>query len=161
MSQWASRLWASLTLLLVMGVAHAAIDTYTFSNEQNEQRFQHLTDEFRCPKCQNQNIADSDSPIASDLRREVHRMVEEGKSDQSIIDFMVTRYGEFVLYRPRIEKETWLLWFGPGALLVVGLVIVALVARHRRKRIAPQNSAQLSAEDSEQLKKLLDQDKRS
>lgn len=91
---------AGLALGLV-AVAHAAIDTYEFASEAERQRYRTLVEELRCPKCQNQNIADSNAPIAMDLRDEVYQMVEAGKTDAQIIDFLVARYGDFVLYNPR------------------------------------------------------------
>lgn len=163
-----------LTLLLLLpGLSQAAIDAYEFSDEQNEKRFQQLTNELRCPKCQNQNIADSDAPLAADLRREVYRMLEQGESDEQIIDFMVTRYGDFVLYRPRVNEVTWLLWYGPFVLLGTGLLVVVLISRNRRQlageRAERQTEADdkaggyapepgLKAEEAERLKALLQQD---
>jgi len=162
-----------LTLLLLLpGLSQAAIDAYEFSDEQNEKRFQQLTNELRCPKCQNQNIADSDAPLAADLRREVYRMLEQGEPDENIIDFMVTRYGDFVLYRPRVNEVTWLLWYGPFILLGIGLLTVVLISRNRRQsagsateatRTADESGAYtpepgLAAEEAERLKTLLQQD---
>ncbi|RML38486.1 Cytochrome c-type bioproteinsis protein CycL, partial [Pseudomonas syringae pv. maculicola] len=77
-------------------------------------RYSELTRELRCPKCQNQDIADSNAPIAADLRKEIYRMLGEGQSNQKIIDFMVDRYGDFVRYKPSLNARTWLLWFGPA-----------------------------------------------
>ncbi len=157
-------------MLLAPLSAQAAIDAYEFTDEQNEDRFQQLTNELRCPKCQNQNIADSDAPLAADLRREVYRMLEEGEPDESIIDFMVTRYGDFVLYRPRVNETTWLLWYGPFVLLGIGVLVVVLISRNRRQvsRSAAdkpaaasgqyQASEALSAKETERLNKLLQQD---
>lgn len=163
-------------LMLLPAIAQATIDAYEFSDTQNEKRFQQLTGELRCPKCQNQNIADSDAPLASDLRREVYRMIEQGKEDEQIIDFMVTRYGEFVLYRPRVNEVTWLLWYGPFVLLGIGLLAVVMISRNRRQRQASRpgeghdsvHSASrsdvytpepgLDAEEAERLKKLLQRD---
>lgn len=156
-------------MLLVPLSAQAAIDAYEFTDAQNEERFQQLTNELRCPKCQNQNIADSDAPLAEDLRREVYHMLEAGEPDESIIDFMVTRYGDFVLYRPRVNETTWLLWYGPFVLLGIGVLAVVLISRNRRrdagmsKRAADvesqyQASESLSTEEAERLKKLLQQD---
>jgi cytochrome c-type biogenesis protein CcmH len=80
--------------------------------------FRELTKELRCPKCQNQDIADSNAPIAADLRKEIFRMLGEGKDNQQIIDFMVDRYGDFVRYKPALNAKTALLWFGPAGLLL-------------------------------------------
>ena len=129
MKRW---LAAAVLALGLAGVAHAAIDTYEFANDAERERFRELTKELRCPKCQNQDIADSNAPIAADLRKEIFRMLGEGKDNQQIIDFMVDRYGEFVRYKPELNSHTWLLWFGPGGLLLGGVwVIYLIVARHR------------------------------
>lgn len=104
-------------LALTMSVAAmAAIDTYEFDTEEQRARFYQLSNELRCPKCQNQNIADSNSPIATDLRREIFRMLDEGQSNEQITEFMVMRYGEFVRYKPALTAQTAVLWFRPGVL---------------------------------------------
>ncbi|MCL4128630.1 UNVERIFIED_CONTAM: hypothetical protein GTU68_002885 [Idotea baltica] len=87
-----------------------AAELKEFSSDQLRDRFQVLVTELRCPKCQNQNLADSNSPISADLRTEIFRMLEEGSTDQEIIDFLVVRYGEFVMYRPPVKKTTLILW---------------------------------------------------
>ncbi len=133
-------LYSLLIVLFSLG-AHAAIDTYEFKDDESRQRFQQLVDELRCPKCQNQNLADSNSPIAEDLRREVYRMVDNGEDDDAILDFMVTRYGEFVLYRPRMTENTWVLWYGPFILLAVGFVVVLFITRKRKATENATNSA--------------------
>ena len=115
MKRWLLAVALGLTLA---GAAHAAIDTYEFADDAERARFRELTQELRCPKCQNQDIADSNAPIATDLRREIYRMLGEGKSNQQIIDFMVDRYGDFVRYKPALTGKTAVLWFGPLALLV-------------------------------------------
>jgi len=151
------RLLAAVFCSLALGgFAQAAIDTYEFSNEAERQRFRQLTNELRCPKCQNQNIADSDAPIAMDLRREIFRMLEDGQGDEQIVDHLVDRYGDFVRYNPPVELRTLLLWYGPWALLGGGLLaLVVIVVRRRRVENAPQN-ALLSAEEQERLSQLLD-----
>ena len=125
------RLLAAAVLALgLAGVAHAAIDTYEFAKDGDRERFRELTKELRCPKCQNQDIADSNAPIAADLRKEIFRMLGEGKDNQQIIDFMVDRYGDFVRYKPALTARTWLLWFGPGILLHLQLGNALLVERY-------------------------------
>ena len=95
-----------------------------FANQQQQERFNKLTEELRCLVCQNQNLADSDAPLAHDLRREVHEMVLAGRTNKQIKEFLVTRYGDFVLYRPPVQKNTYLLWLGPLVLLLIGALIL-------------------------------------
>jgi len=95
-----------------------------FDNQQQEDRFNQLTQELRCLVCQNQNLADSDALLAHDLRAEVHEMLLAGKSDDEIKQFMVERYGDFVLYRPPVQENTYLLWLGPLGILLIGALIL-------------------------------------
>lgn len=108
------------------------IEMDQLSNPELSTRYRKLIEEYRCPKCQNQNLAGSDSPISADLRREIRRMLEEGASDEQISDYLVARYGDFVLYRPRLQQGTYLLWWGPGLLLVVGLSVAGMVISRQR-----------------------------
>jgi cytochrome c-type biogenesis protein CcmH len=130
------RLIAGIALGLgVLDNGYAAIDTRDFADDSQRQRYYDLAAVLRCPKCQNQNIAESGSPIASDLRGEIQRMLGEGRSDEKIIESMVSRYGDFVLYDPPLSPRTALLWLGPAALLLVGgLAVVAIVASRRNSR---------------------------
>ena len=155
MKRWLTAIAFGLTLT---GVAHAAIDTYEFKNDAERDRFRDLTKELRCPKCQNQDIADSNAPIATDLRREIFRMLGEGKDNQQIIDFMVDRYGDFVRYKPALTGKTTILWFGPLGLLVGGLVVIGVIVGRRRSQRATQVDT-LSAEERQRLDTLLDKTK--
>lgn len=155
MRRW---LAGALLGLSIAGVAHAAIDTYQFADDAERERYHVLTKELRCPKCQNQDIADSNAPIAADLRREIFRMLGEGKDNQQIIDFMVDRYGDFVRYKPALTARTWLLWFGPGILLLGGFGMLALIVRKRRTQAAG-GTVDLSPEERERLTKLLDKER--
>ncbi len=103
-----------------------------FRDGAEEARFRALVSQLRCVMCQNQSLADSNAQIAHDLRREVLDLMREGRSDAEIERFLVARYGEFVLYRPRVESKTWLLWFGPALLVLVGGVVVARIVRRHR-----------------------------
>ena len=139
----------------LVGAARAAIDTYEFKDEVERERFRSLTEELRCPKCQNQNIADSNAPIATDLRREIYRMLDDGRSDKEIVDFLVMRYGDFVMYKPPLDSRTWLLWYGPFGLLGLGAVgLCVLVLRRRKVERAPERVA-LSSAERERLDALL------
>ena len=107
----------------------AAIETYEFESAQMEADYRKLIDELRCLVCQNQNLSASDADLARDLRRETYEMLQEGKSPQQVIEFMVARYGDFVLYRPQFKTNTYLLWLGPFLLLL--FVLYLLVRRLR------------------------------
>lgn len=136
----------------------AAIDAYEFQDEETRKRFQSLTEELRCPKCQNQNLSDSNSPIAKDLRNEVYRMLDQGDDNSTIVDFMVARYGEFVLYRPRVGVDTYLLWYGPFGLLLIGIVVVIVMTRRKKQSNTEASGAQLDENERKQLNSLLNQD---
>ncbi|WP_448546518.1 cytochrome c-type biogenesis protein [Thalassotalea fusca] len=146
-----NKLVLTTLFLLLSAFSTYGADTYVFKDEVTEKRYQALVKELRCPKCQNQNLADSNSPIAKDLRHEVYQLLEQGKADKEIVDFMVARYGEFVLYRPKVSNLTYVLWFGPAILLLIGAIVVVLILRRNR---LPQAET-LSEEQQEKLKKLL------
>lgn len=102
-----------------------------FRDAVEERRFHALAAELRCVMCQNQSLADSNAQIAVDLRHEVLSLMRQGKTNAEIKDFLVARYGEFVLYRPQVESKTWLLWFGPAVVLLAGGLVVAGIVRRR------------------------------
>ena len=145
-----------MQLLVISGSALSVVEVKGFSSEQMRERYHVLVTELRCPKCQNQNLADSNSPISVDLREEIFRMLEEGKNDQEIIDFLVARYGEFVMYRPPVKKTTLMLWFMPGMLLLAGLVI--LLSVRRRHAGVTATVAALAVDEKARLTKLLRDD---
>lgn len=154
-------LWKALILNLVLfGSAYASIETYEFENEADRARYKTLTEEIRCPKCQNQNIADSNAPIAVDLRAEVYRLVEDGQSNDEIVTYLVDRYGDFVRYRPAINKQTYILWYGPAALLIIGFLTIGVVVWRRKRNTAllsAEQKTQLTAEEQARLNALLAQ----
>lgn len=117
--------------------AEGAIEAFQFADAAQEARYRALTEEFRCPKCLNTNLAGSDAPIAADLRATVHRLILEGASDQAIRDFLQARYGDFVLYDPPLRRGTLLLWMAPALLLAIGVAVVVVLARRRRGAAEP------------------------
>ena len=147
-----------LLLMLLAPVALAAIDTYEFETEEQRARFYEVSGELRCPKCQNQNIADSDAPIAMDLRREVHRMVTEGKDNNEILDFMVQRYGDFVRYKPALTPATIILWFAPAAMLLAGLIILIVMLRRRQRALREAAANPMSKDEQQRLQSLLERE---
>lgn len=118
--------------VLLSATMARAIDTgVAFDDPELQARYEHLIEEVRCLKCQNQNLRDSNAFLASDLRREIRRLLAEGKSDAQIYDFLVARYGEFALYRPRMSGKTLVLWLAPLVLLLGGGLIVARILKAR------------------------------
>jgi cytochrome c-type biogenesis protein CcmH len=137
-------------LALWTSVVFAAIEIREFSTEENRETFHNLTKELRCPKCQNQDIADSNAPIAKDMRQQVHRLVEEGKSHDQVVDYMIERFGEFVTYKPKVSSETLVLWYGPWVLIAVGGIVIAMLAYRKRGSTANAKiSSDKSAETAE------------
>ena len=123
-------------LLLLLCAGASALEPIKFTNDAEEARFRALSAELRCVMCQNQSLADSNAQIAHDLRMQVLTLMREGKSDREIKDYLVARYTEFVLYSPPVRPSTWLLWFGPGLILLGGAVVLVVVVR-RRAATAP------------------------
>ena len=132
--------------LWLASFALAVIETYVFSSPDLELRYHQLSQELRCPKCQNQNIADSNAPIARDLRVVLHEQLEQGATDDEILAFMVARYGEFVRYRPGVDRNTVLLWVAPGLLLMLG---AAGLLSHFRQRPSARSTDVTEAEQAE------------
>jgi cytochrome c-type biogenesis protein CcmH len=145
-------------LLIILGLiwplafpVWATVDTYEFDTPEQEASYKKLINEIRCTVCQNQNIADSNAELAQDFKRKTYEMVMAGKGEDEILDFMASRYGDFVLYSPRVKSQTLLLWGGPFLILALGLFILARVLRQRSK---PQT--QLSQSEQERAAKLLE-----
>lgn len=124
----------------------------TFETSEQETQYRTLIDEFRCPKCQNANLAGSDAPIAQDLKNKTYELVKQGQTNDQIREYMISRYGDFISYKPPIQRSTWLLWFAPPVILVLALMIWFFRARARRT----MRTAPLSAEESWRLNQLLD-----
>lgn len=149
--------WLFLTALLFSSVAFSAIDALNFSSPQQESDYHQLTQSLRCPQCQNNNIADSNATIAVDMRGKVFELLQEGKSKNDVVDYMVARYGNFVTYDPPITASTLLLWIAP--LLLVLLGVVFLLRRKPKTQSAVKSQDVLTDEDNARLAELLNKDK--
>lgn len=137
------------------GAAYAAVDTFEFETDEQQRRFRRMSDEFRCPMCQNTSLTGSNGGVAEDLRREIYLMIMDGKTDEEIEQFMFERYGDFVFYRPRLMWQTLLLWFGPLLFLLLGgWIIVGIVRRAQQNKV--QEQVVLNEEEQARLRKLLD-----
>ncbi|WP_227526202.1 cytochrome c-type biogenesis protein [Psychrobacter sp. FDAARGOS_221] len=124
--------------------AHAAIEVYEFENPRQEAQYKGLIEEFRCPKCQNQNLAGSDSQIAQDLKRKTYEMVVAGQTDAQIREYMYERYGDFISYKPPVRPSTWILWYFPPVFLL--LVVAAWLWRTKRRQFQASLNAGAGSE---------------
>lgn len=140
--------------MVASGGAFAEVsDVYDFETRTEERRYQDLISELRCPKCQNQNIADSNSPISKDMRGAVYQMMQDGASNDEIVNSLVNRFGEFVKYKPDLDKRTFILWATPAIAVFGGLIVVAgIVLRSRR---SGNSTAALSAEEQARIDRIL------
>lgn len=144
-----------LLLMSLIGfglVVHSADLPFEFEQAGQQQRYQKLIGELRCLVCQNQTLADSHADLAQDLRQEVYQMIIAGKQNQDIIDFLVERYGDFVLYRPPLNPSTWILWFAPFVLLLLAVVFIV----HSIRRRSQESVQQLNQQEQEKLSRLFD-----
>ena len=141
-----SSVLVSLTMAIASMSAVAVIETYEFSTPELELRYKALSQELRCPKCQNQNIADSNAPISRDLRAIVHEQLEAGASDDQIITYLVDRYGEFVRYRPGVDGNTFWLWSAPIILFLMAFAVVWLQIRGDRDVTTVESNAERARE---------------
>lgn len=142
-----------LLLCSLVGAVAAQTAQPLAEDPELEKRLQALSQELRCLVCQNETLADSRAGLAEDLRREIREQMKAGKSDKEIVAFLTARYGDFVLYRPRVTPTTYLLWFGPFVLLAVGLVFLYRQLKQRRAQITQQP---LTAQDRRRLEELLE-----
>jgi cytochrome c-type biogenesis protein CcmH len=134
-----------VALCVCITPVQAAIEAYEFDSAQMEADYRKLIDELRCLVCQNQNLSGSDADLARDLRRETYEMLREGKSPQQVVEFMVARYGDFVLYRPQFKTNTYLLWLGPFLLLLIVLYLVVGRLRAAAKPVEVDAAAMAEA----------------
>lgn len=143
-----------LGLGISMG-AMAAIEVYQFDNPEDETRYKALIEELRCPKCQNQNLAGSDAPIAQDLKQKTYEMIKDGRSDSEIRNYMFERYGDFISYKPPIRPSTWILWIFPPILLVILLLGWLYKAKKGRSQIIATDNRAFSESEQARLDELL------
>ena len=143
----------SVFLLVMQSSVSAQVDTFEFDNDEQQGRFRQLSDELRCPMCQNTNLSGSTGGVAEDLRREIHRMILDGMSNEEIEQFMFERYGDFIFYRPRLRGETILLWFGPLVFLIIGGFVAYGI--FRRASSVDEEAVELDEEQEAKLNELV------
>jgi len=141
-----------MSLVLCLGSGVLAKEAQSVEDPQIEQRMNALTQQLRCLVCQNETLADSQADLAEDLRRQIREQMKAGKSDQEILAFLTQRYGDFVLYNPPVKATTYLLWFGPFGLLLIGIVVLYRYLKQRRALIHDQP---LTAEERKRAEELL------
>lgn len=151
---WLRLMVAGFLLLGAMAVT-AQVDVFDFETPEQEQRFRQLSNDFRCPMCQNANLTSSPGGVAADLRREIFRMIQEGMTDQEIEQFMLTRYGDFILYRPRLTVQTILLWFGPIVFFLAGVWITFNIMRRSGGGKRELDTVELSRDEKERIARLM------
>ena len=148
--------WLCMLLLACLTLGAQAREAQPLAaDEAVEQRLIAIAEELRCLVCQNESLAGSRAELAEDLRREIRGLIRQGKTDQQVMDFLVSRYGDFVRYRPPLKPSTWLLWLGPFVFLALGLGALASYLRRR-----PREDAALSAQEQDRAAKLLAGDRR-
>lgn len=143
-----------ILVMLFSTSIYAGVEVQSFDNQQEQQLYKKLVDELRCLVCQNQNLADSNAELAQDLRKQIIEMIDSGKSEEQIIEYMVARYGDFVLYRPPLNPRTFVLWIGPFLMLLAGLIVLFVFVKRQQHKVKPT----LSAEQQAKAKKLLDKE---
>lgn len=148
------RLLSGVMALLLSGSALGAIDTWQFKNEAQEQAFREVTSQLRCPKCQNNSIADSNAMIAADMRLKVYELQQQGQSKEQIVAYMVARYGNFVSYSPPVTPSTLVLWAGPALFALLGGAVIILRSRQRKTR------SELDEDEQQRLNALLKSDRK-
>lgn len=150
------RILTFVAALLLSCSVLAAIDTYQFKDEAQEQQFRELTAQLRCPKCQNNSIADSNAMIASDMRQKVYELQQQGQSSRQIIDYMVARYGHFVTYEPPVTPGTIVLWLLPALFIIGGIIVVV----RRTRKGAGSPTEPLDDLQQQRLRQLLSEKKK-
>lgn len=153
------KFFLSLLLLFFMGVLQTAIaapqDIYSFDSPKQQLRFQHLSKQFRCLVCQNETLADSNAPLAKDLRFQIYKMVKQNKNNHEITQFLVNRYGDFVLFQPRVGYLTFILWFGPFIMLAAALIRLYWLLNRRKQNNIKTKTHRFTKQDRERIRHLL------
>lgn len=149
--------WLMLLVVCVAAACPAAVEYHVFNDPVQEQAYQNLINELRCLVCQNQTIADSNADLAKDLRQQVYDMLQQGKTEQDVVNFMTQRYGDFVLYRPAFKGKTLILWLGPLAFVLIGASAIVLLHRSRKQGTVKALDARQQAALDALLKKGDDQ----
>jgi cytochrome c-type biogenesis protein CcmH len=144
----------SLCCLFWAAQAPAGLEQFDFTGNVDEEHYKELIAEIRCLVCQNQSLADSDAELAQDLRQEVYDLMQKGQDKTEIVDFLVYRYGDFVLYNPPVKPSTYWLWYGPFILLVLGIIMLVRTVRQRRK----QTDSGFSEQEQARLDNILGKD---
>jgi len=135
----------AIFLVLFMGTAQAVIEAYEFESAQTEAEYNQLIKELRCLVCQNQNLSGSNAALAQDLRRQTYTMLSRGDSPAQVVEYMVARYGDFVIYRPQFKSSTYLLWLGPFLLLIIVLFLVIRKLRSSTRPLEVNQGAMAEA----------------
>ena len=148
-----------LCLLSFTAESESSKEVYSFVIDENQERFYTLLETYRCPKCQSSNLSGSNAPIAKDLKREIHRLIEEGKTDKQIEAFLRSRYGDFILYKPALRKNTLILWLGPFILLsLIIFLVVSWNMSSKRKSKDLEAEQIIKVIERTRLKKLFEED---
>ena len=153
----ARAIFSSMMIWICCELAFGQSPLIDFSEESLRHRYEKLILELRCPKCQNQNLADSNSPISVDLRRQIHILLEEGKGDEEIKDYLVARYSKFILYRPVLDRTTWFLWLAPF-ILILFASSAALIMQRKHEADSDDLKVEnlpISEQDKDRLDRLL------
>ena len=148
-----------LCLLSFTAESESSKEVYSFVIDENQERFYTLLETYRCPKCKSSNLSGSNAPIAKDLKREIHRLIEEGKTDEQIEAFLRSRYGDFILYKPALRKNTLILWLGPFILLsLIVFLVVSWNMSSKRKSKDLEAEQIVKVIERTRLKKLFEED---
>ncbi len=148
-----NKLLFTILLALVLPLAHAGEAVSIHADPKLEKRVMALSEHLRCLVCQNEDIAGSNAPLAVDIKNQVREQLRQGRSEQEVLDYMVARYGDFIMFKPLMKSNTWLLWFGPLLLVLLGFAVLVIQMRQRRKLV--QQAPPMSAEDHARVAALL------